>query len=50
MVTPVSLALVFNVVCLTKSVYTIYQLRKVGRHSVVSFVILDLNWWIESAV
>jgi len=28
MVTPVSLALVFNVVCLTKSVYTIYQVQK----------------------
>lgn len=59
MVTPVSLALVFNVVCLAKSVHTIYQLQKVGRHFVLSlvlslillklfFVILHLSWWIES--
>ena len=59
MITPESLALVFNVVCLTKSVYTIYHLQKVGKHFVVFlvlsltsreffFVLLHLSRWIES--
>ena len=59
MITPVSLALVFNVVCLTKSVYTIYHLQKLGKRFVVSlvlslisreffFFLLYLSRWIES--
>ena len=63
MITPVSLALVFNVVCLTKSVYTfrqtIYHLQKLGKRFVLSFVLslisrefffflLYLSRWIES--
>lgn len=44
MVTPVSLALVFNVTCLTKSIYAIRHVQQVGDESLMVFVISVSKW------